>query len=110
LRRAGDPLAAVESYERALELDPKYAWAWNGLGLAYVALNRWSDALSAYEQAVHLNPDDVWFWHNLGDAWMMLDHDERAVDAFERALEIDPAHEQTRRKLQQARDRLDTED
>ncbi len=108
-RRLGDHRAAVESYQRAVEIEPMYGWAWNGMGLAYVGLSQWEDSLNAYEQAVSFSPDDAWFWHNYGDVWLMIENYERAVAAFERALSIDPAHEPTRRKIKQARDHLDSE-
>ena len=79
-------------------------------GLAYAALNRWNDALDCYEQAIKLNGDDVWFWHNCGEALTMIGDYDRAIEMFERALALDPTHEPTRRKLQQARDRLKTEE
>ena len=80
------------------------------IGLAYAALNQWSDALDCYQQAVKYNTEDVWFWHNCGEAWMALGKYERAIEAFEQALTLDPTHEPTRRQLQQARDLLQTEE
>ncbi|KXK17472.1 MAG: TPR repeat-containing serine/threonine protein kinase [Chloroflexi bacterium OLB15] len=67
-RRTGSYRASVESYARALELDPNYGWAWNGFGLAHLSQHHYEDAADAFERAVQLNPKDVWFWRNLGDA------------------------------------------
>ena len=101
---------AVDSYRHALDFDPTYAWAWNGCGLAHAALNQWSDALDCYQQAVKYNTGDVWFWHNCGEAWMALENYERAIEDFQTALSLDRTHEPTRRKLQQAKDLLQTEE
>jgi len=98
---------ALESYLKALELDPTYAWAWNGKGLAMAGLSRWQEAVTAYEQAVRYNMNDLWFWNNYGEALMSIKDYRKAVDAFQQAAAIDPRHEPTRQHLKQARDLLD---
>ena len=99
LRRLGDNQAAIDSYQRALELDDSYAWALNGQGLAFGAANRWAEALACYELAIYYNETDSWFWHNYGEALMMLAKYDDAAEAFQQALEINPSHEQSREKL-----------
>jgi tetratricopeptide (TPR) repeat protein len=103
-RRLSQFQNAVVSYERAVELDPRYGWAWNGLGLAHTALNHADQSAEAFAQAVRFNPDDVWFWRNYGDALILLDACERATLAFERALALEPDHLPTVQKLALARD------
>ncbi len=105
-RRTGSYTASVESYARALELDPNYGWAWNGFGLAHLSQHHYEDAADAFERAVQLNPKDVWFWRNLGDALMMVEDYKAAVHAFEQAVKLDSQHESTRLKLQMAREAL----
>ena len=41
LRRLERHEEALAAYEQAIQLDPHYAWAWNGKGLAFAALQRW---------------------------------------------------------------------
>ena len=43
-------------WERAVELDPSYAEAWNNLAIAYEQAGRFDDARKAYETAVKLDP------------------------------------------------------
>jgi tetratricopeptide (TPR) repeat protein len=101
----GDFEAAIESYQKALDLDDTYAWAWNGLGLAFAGLERWDEALSSYELAVHYNPNDLWFWHNYGEALMAAHEMSKAVKAFEQAATLDPNHTLTQQKLQTAQEK-----
>jgi Flp pilus assembly protein TadD len=47
---------ATFRWERAVELDPTYAAAWNDLGIGYEQLGRFEDARKAYEKALALEP------------------------------------------------------
>ena len=60
----GSPLAEA-SLQRAVELDPNYAEAWNWLGNVRSAQFRLPDAMSAYRRAIEIDP--LWFppAHNL---------------------------------------------
>ena len=52
---------AVFRWERAIELDPTYAEAWNNLAIAFENQGRFEDALEAYETALDLDPQNVVF-------------------------------------------------
>lgn len=49
---------AIYRWERAVELDPDYAGAWNDLAVAYEQDGRLDDAKKAYERAMKIAPDD----------------------------------------------------
>ncbi len=49
---------AVESYRRALEIDPELAIAWNGLAMALAQQGDLDGALDAGRRLVELDPDD----------------------------------------------------
>jgi len=46
-------------WERAVELDPSYAPAWNNLAIAYEQAGRFDDARKAYETAIKLDPNNT---------------------------------------------------
>ena len=50
---------AVFRWERAIELDPTYAEAWNNLAIAFENQGRFEDALEAYETALDLDPQNI---------------------------------------------------
>ena len=50
---------ATYRWEKAVELDPTYAAAWNNLGIAYEHEGRFEDARKAYEKAVALDPKNI---------------------------------------------------
>jgi len=57
--RAGLWDEATYRWERAVELDPTYAAAWNNLGIAYEQKGMFEEALEAYETALDLEPDNL---------------------------------------------------
>ncbi len=50
---------AAYRWERAVEIDPTYAAAWNNLGIAYEQKGMFEEALEAYENALDLEPDNL---------------------------------------------------
>ena len=46
-------------WERAVELDPTYAEAWNNLAIAYEQAGKFDEARKAYETAVKLDPKNT---------------------------------------------------
>ena len=55
---------ALYRWERAVELDPTYAEAWNNLAVAYEQAGRFDDARKAYETAVKLDPKNTMIRQN----------------------------------------------
>ncbi len=51
-------------WEKAVELDPTYASAWNNLGIAYEQGGKFSEALKAYEKARELDPKNTYILQN----------------------------------------------
>ena len=50
---------ALYRWERAVQLDPTYAEAWNNLAIAYEHAGRFDDARKAYETAIKLDPKNM---------------------------------------------------
>ena len=50
---------ATYRWEKAVQLDPTYAAAWNNLGIGYEHDGRFEEARQAYEKAVKLDPKNV---------------------------------------------------
>jgi Flp pilus assembly protein TadD len=50
---------AVFRWERAVEIDPTYAAAFNNLGIAYEQLGKFDQAGKAYEKALELEPQNL---------------------------------------------------
>ena len=46
-------------WEKAVELDPTYAQAWNNLAIAYEHEGKFEEARKAYERALELDPKNL---------------------------------------------------
>ena len=55
---------ATYRWEKAAQLDPTYAAAWNNLGIAYEHEGRFEDARKAYEKAIALDPKNIMIRQN----------------------------------------------
>lgn len=45
---------AIQAYDKAIELDPKYAYPWNGKGNALKSLGHTAEANAAFKKAKEL--------------------------------------------------------
>jgi Flp pilus assembly protein TadD len=50
---------AIYRFEKAAEIDPSYAAAWNNLGIGYEHEGRFDEARKSYEKALALDPKNV---------------------------------------------------
>lgn len=83
-------LLAIQSYEKAVALDPKLTAIWIQLGHGYRETNQLEAAERAYRKALTLEPanDDAWFF--LGVTLRNAKQDAEAFDAFVKAVELNP--------------------
>jgi len=91
---------AIELFERAIALDPGYAQAHAGLGLAHVFdfHNRWTDhpdrslrlADELATKAIALDPEEPFAYFALSITAGMLRDDQRSKAAIDKALALNP--------------------
>ena len=55
---------ALFRWEKATQLDPTYAAAWNNLAIAYEHEGKFEDAKKAYEKALQLEPKNLMIRQN----------------------------------------------
>ncbi|MEU1026895.1 tetratricopeptide repeat protein, partial [Streptomyces sp. NPDC005904] len=60
LRSAGRHEEAVVEFDRALSLDPGYAWACGSRALSLEALGRVTEALASLDEALRIDPGYAW--------------------------------------------------
>jgi arylsulfatase A-like enzyme/tetratricopeptide (TPR) repeat protein len=100
--KIADNTAALENFLKAIELDPRLASAYNGLGGAYKAAGQLDIAISAWEKALELKPDFGFPLYNLGVAYLQKGNKARALKYFERYLFLNQKNisPEERRKLE----------
>lgn len=59
---------ALQLAQRAVELDPNNADAWDNGGLALFYMGKYAEAQRAFEKAISIYPDNALYWNNLAGA------------------------------------------
>ncbi|PTQ81295.1 tetratricopeptide repeat protein [Nitrosospira multiformis] len=90
---------AIAAYEKALEADPAYVEAHNGLGVAHCLQDRHELALQYFRKAIGMAPLAAHLHNNLGYAHLVNGQEAEAMSAFERALRLEPQNQRARRNL-----------
>jgi tetratricopeptide (TPR) repeat protein len=92
LRLLGRNEEAINCFDRALQLDPLYAPAWNNKGNYLHDLGRDDDAVRCYERALELDPHNAGAWNNKGASLRSLSRNDEAIRCYDKALELDPLY------------------
>ncbi|MGC1299159.1 MAG: tetratricopeptide repeat protein, partial [Alloacidobacterium sp.] len=89
---AEDPAEQIRFYDKAIRLDPGYAFAHYNRGLARKAEGDVEGALADYDEAIQLNPDDADFYNARGVARYENGDLKRALPDYDKAIRLNPDH------------------
>lgn len=86
----GDYEEAIQYFDEALAIDPKFrsAWAYKGLSLDYLGRNE--EMLIAFERAVEVDPDYQEGYFYKGNALYKLGRYKEAIQEYDKSLEMEP--------------------
>jgi tetratricopeptide (TPR) repeat protein len=87
---SGRGAEAITQYDRAIELSPQCARAYNNRGGAYLILSEHSEAISDFNKAIELSPNYVSAYHNRANAYLDSEQYVKAIADYTRAIELDP--------------------
>jgi tetratricopeptide (TPR) repeat protein len=86
-----DPKKAIEYLTNAIELQPDYARAYNGRGIAYHAnLGQEQRAIDDYNEAIRLKPNYADAYGNRGNAYTILGQYQRAIEDYNVIILLKP--------------------
>ena len=80
---------AEAAYRKAIELDEKYAYPWNGLGNLYRAQKKEAEAEAALRKAIELDEKFATPWNGLGNLYSDQKKEAEAEAAYRKAIELD---------------------
>eukprot|EP00439_Symbiodinium_sp_Y106_P037205 s3703_g4.t1 len=89
----------VECFERAIQLNPKHAYARTLLGHELVALEKYDKAIQQYRSAIDVDPRNYGAWWGLGRVCQSQDDLVQAKYNFLRAVEINGSNQVLRTSL-----------
>ncbi|MBI5650683.1 MAG: tetratricopeptide repeat protein [Chloroflexi bacterium] len=96
LYQAKEYARAEREYRRVIELAPRNASGWLGLGNTLESLKRNDEAIDAYSQAIALAPDEAMLYRNRANILLNQDRLDEAAHDIARAAELEPDHIFTR--------------
>ena len=79
---------ALNAYNKAIELNPNDASAYNNRGLAYDNLDKNDLAIADYEKAIELNPKYRDAFNNIGNSYGRRGYYKQAILYYDRAIEL----------------------
>jgi tetratricopeptide (TPR) repeat protein len=78
---------AIALFREAISLDSNPEWYYH-LGVAYLNLQQWQDAVEVYQNALEIDPDNVWCCGNLGYAFLKLERWRESVLIYEKTVKF----------------------
>ena len=81
---------AIAGFDRALDLNPNFAEAYNVRGFANLQKEDYNLAIADYIRTIELNPNYSAAYNNRGIAYRNQGEVDRAIDDYTRAIELNP--------------------
>jgi len=81
---------AVESYQKAISLDPQYIDAYMTLGRVLSSLNHKNESILCYQQVISINPENFSAYNSLGLIYRGMDKYSEAINCYTKAIELKP--------------------
>jgi Flp pilus assembly protein TadD len=88
-KRAKEWSVAAASFQKAVDLKPDYAEAWNELGYALRNMGKYPESVKAYDEALRLKPRFPEALEYLGEAYVKMGQLEDARKVLERLRPLD---------------------
>jgi tetratricopeptide (TPR) repeat protein/S1-C subfamily serine protease len=81
---------ALADFNKAIELNPNYAKAYNNRGTLYDDQQKYELALADYNQAIELNRNNAQAYYNRGNLYYDLQKYDLALSDYNKAIDINP--------------------
>ena len=81
---------SVNSYQRAIKINPEYAEAYNNLGNAYNAIEKVDEAILNYKKAIKINANFAEAYSNLGNLLKEIGKVDEAQNCENKLLSLKP--------------------
>ena len=93
LLRAGDYEEAIRAYNKAIQYDRYFGWAYTNLGIAYLQMEKYAEAVLLLQKSLEVLDTDkekAVAWNELGNLYRCLNDYHNAVVSYQKADELDP--------------------
>lgn len=83
---------AIDSFNKAIELDPYFGWAYSNLALAYNHSKKFKESIPLYRKSIELLDTDkgkAISYNRLGDVYRHMNDQDNAMKAYQMASDLD---------------------
>ncbi|WP_207534361.1 tetratricopeptide repeat protein [Desertivirga arenae] len=80
---------AAASFEKAVSIDPSFAFAWDNLGISYRKLKKYDQALNAYQRSLKIDPKGSVPLQNIPVVYQYLGDYDKAIEAYKNLAQVD---------------------
>ena len=94
---------ALTHFNRAIDLDPTFAEAYNQRAIVHYLLERYPESVDDCHRAVSRMPCHFGAWAGMGHCYAHLGKHDEAIRSYEKALEINPRLEGVRQGIESLR-------
>lgn len=75
--------AAIKNYEKAVKIDPNFAFAWDNMGVSYRKIEKFEKAIECYKKSLEIDPKGHMPLLNVAIAYELLNNPKEALKAYE---------------------------
>ena len=96
LLREGSFEDAIAAYNKAIKYDRSFGWSYTNLGIAYLQLGKYAEAVLLLQKSLELLKTDkerAVAWNELGNLYRCLNDYHNAVVSYQKADELNPDHD-----------------
>ncbi len=84
----GNDKAAIQYFQKVIELDPQRSDAYFQLGVSYGELGEYQKAVSFIDKAIELNSDKSVYYYGRGRVYLLSGDEDKALADFKQAAEM----------------------
>lgn len=84
---------AINAYNKAIQLDPSFGWAYSNLAVTCLAQGQYTEAILLFQKSMTLlvsARDKAICWNGLGNAYRCISDYTNATAAYQKAAQLDP--------------------
>jgi tetratricopeptide (TPR) repeat protein len=84
----GNDKAAIQYFQKVIELDPRRSDAYFQLGVSYGELGEYQKAIGFMDKAIALNPDKSVYYYGRGRVYLLSGDEDKTLADFKKAAEM----------------------
>ena len=99
---------ALSTLERLISLEPDDASLHNHLGICYVKLGKYPDAIDAWKRSVSLGASSRLIFYNLGKTYELCGKADEAIEQYEQFLQLNSNSSNWTELVDEVQERLES--